>query len=625
MHSGHAATPESMVRLALLTLLMLAAPALAGTQSVPELTDPAGDRTETAAAAGCAGPIGSDAEFPDVDLVAAWFEESDGNVILAIQTEAPVTDADISALFRIAAGPTSVFGSTASGTEHEVLAAGTAVTAGASSATQTDDVLRFTMARTLLGASGGDVLEDLRIGTSRTVAAGPGGVCPEQTATDIAPDAGTSTPYTLARPAVVAAGAILLLDATWQETLNGTATTRQSLQLTTTDPNATVELAVRLQNTGSDVDVFQFNASVPAHANTTFEGLNVSLDPGETADVLVPVSLASAPVRQHDVLLHLDSQRGVDTTTVLTIDVQAPPAVAAPPTSTTAPPVNVSTGRMPAVGGGTFLQTAAEGIGFDGPFGEHAETVLVAVVLLVLVLLVFLAMAVAGRHWFDIKVTPRHITASPGQTAEFQVKVRNRKRRYHDALAYFDGDPSWKTGLLLKPNSGGAVPPLTAPADEAELAISARDQPGDGLDGTLRVQVPASAGHDQVDDVVLNIVPVEEGRATGRHRARAKVRVRADNPGVPAAPAATPDAPPVRLSGVTHEPREPDIGDPVTTTATLENDGAATIRLRVVLQLDGREHAEQTVEVPSHAARAVVFPWTAGSGNNRVRVQVYMA
>ena len=63
----------------------------------------------------------------------------------------------------------------------------------------------------------------------------------------------------------------------------------------------------------------------------------------------------------------------------------------------------------------------------------------------------------------------------------------------------------------------------------------------------------------------------------------------------------------------------------MTTTATVENDGDKTLRLRLVLQLDGTDAEEQTVEVPPRSARAVLFPWVADAGSNRVRVQVYLA
>ena len=81
----------------------------------------------------------------------------------------------------------------------------------------------------------------------------------------------------------------------------------------------------------------------------------------------------------------------------------------------------------------------------------------------------------------------------------------------------------------------------------------------------------------------------------------------------------------VRMSSVTHEPQDPTPGEQVTTTAVVENDGDATARLRVVLQLDGRDIEEETIEVPAESARAVLFPWRAGRGSNKVRVQVYKA
>ena len=142
----------------------------------------------------------------------------------------------------------------------------------------------------------------------------------------------------------------------------------------------------------------------------------------------------------------------------------------------------------------------------------------------------------------------------------------------------------------------------------------------------MRVQAPVSAEDGEKDSVTLNVVPVdEEGHRRLRKAGKARVTVRAED-AAPAAPAAAPTGKPViRMSRVTHEPTDPTPGERVMTTAVVENDGDATARLRVVLQLDGRDIEEEIVEVPPERARAVLFPWRAGSGSNKVRVQVYEA
>jgi hypothetical protein len=90
---------------------------------------------------------------------------------------------------------------------------------------------------------------------------------------------------------------------------------------------------------------------------------------------------------------------------------------------------------------------------------------------------------------------------------------------------------------------------------------------------------------------------------------------------VPPAPMPTTSGAAIRIDEVRHEPREPAPGERVTTEVVLRNDGPSAT-LRVELSVDGQPAAERTVAVPSRATKAVTLPWTAGPGDNRVRVRV---
>lgn len=93
----------------------------------------------------------------------------------------------------------------------------------------------------------------------------------------------------------------------------------------------------------------------------------------------------------------------------------------------------------------------------------------------------------------------------------------------------------------------------------------------------------------------------------------------------PAAPVPTAAAgASVRIEEVRHTPREPEAGQGVTTEVILRNDGPPTT-LRIALSVDGKATAERTIQVPSRATKAVELPWTAGAGDNRVRIQAFPA
>jgi hypothetical protein len=78
----------------------------------------------------------------------------------------------------------------------------------------------------------------------------------------------------------------------------------------------------------------------------------------------------------------------------------------------------------------------------------------------------------------------------------------------------------------------------------------------------------------------------------------------------------------IRIEEVRHTPREPEAGQGVVTEVILRNEGPSAT-LRIALSVDGKPAAERTVQVPSRATKAVELPWTAGAGDNRVRIQAF--
>lgn len=607
--------------LVLLFALLLVAPTWAGDASDPELSDPAGDQSETEPGPGDELGIGEDHDFADIDLIAAWISEvDDATFTISVQTSADLlANSALLVSFDVTKGNNSVFNSTADGATITLQSEGTAMTSGPATVSVTGSIATFTVLRADVGASGGDVLANLEVSSSRSEEAACAVVCAAQTGTDAATGA---RDYTLSRPAVVPGAALAFAGGTITE--NGTSTAA-SEETETFDANASLALSFTLTNSGTDADSYNLSllaadALAQAGVNATLQPLNASLDPGETAQLNVTVQMTNATAKDHGIVVRATSLRGADAVAAMIIRVleEEPPAPVV--NNTAAPPIDEppAPGRDPLIGEGTFLQDAAEGIGFDEAFDDLAELVFLALAVLLLVLLIFLIYFLAGARWVRVTVTPRRQTIAPGGTAEFQVQVRNRKSRFHDALAYFDGDANWRTGVLLR--GDGAPKPLTRAGDETPLSLAGKED-SDGLTGTMRVQAPRGADQGETDAITLNVVPVDEdGHPRHRRAGKAKVTVRAEDPSVgPSGPDA------IRMSSVTHQPEHPAAGEQVTTTAVLENDGEETTRMRVVLQLDGKDIEEETVEIPPKRARAVRFPWRAGGGANRVAVQVYKA
>ncbi|MGB1586949.1 MAG: hypothetical protein ACPHID_07895, partial [Thermoplasmatota archaeon] len=468
----------------------------------------------------------------------------------------------------------------------------------------------------------GDILQDLAVSTSRSEPAACEAICEAQTGTDSAEGARN---FTLSRADPVP-GASLRVDSAFLVFNNTTTTFTNAVEIEAR--NATGQMTFSLTNIGTDVDTYSWSVLAPEALEADgiqaiLNQTNATLDPGSSIDFTVNLTLSNTPLGDQGIVVQATSERGATAVAGSTITIvdPAPPEPEPTPTPTaTTPPPQPEPGRDPLVGEGTFLQDAAEGMSLDAVFDDAAELVLLALAILLLILLIFLVFLLAGARWVKVTVTPRSQTIAPGETAEFQVQVRNRKRRFHDALAYFDGDATWKTGVLMQGQS--APKALTHAGEEAPFSLGAKDDETGEIEGTLRVQAPIDAGDGAQDDITLNVVPLDgDGHRTARRGSRAKVTVRTEDPAAAAA-AGKPD---IRMADVRHEPHDPAPGEQVTTTVVLENDGTAAAKLRVVLQLDGRDLEQETVEVPSQGARAVLFPWRAGSGSNKVRVQVFEA
>lgn len=99
-------------------------------------------------------------------------------------------------------------------------------------------------------------------------------------------------------------------------------------------------------------------------------------------------------------------------------------------------------------------------------------------------------------------------------------------------------------------------------------------------------------------------------------------------PGAPTAgavpPAPVPATTGLRIASVAHEPPEPEPGQEVATEVVLRNDGS-TRQVRVVLARDGTDIDEATLTLPAYATKNVRLAWTAGDGDNRIKVRVLPA
>jgi hypothetical protein len=224
-----------------------------------------------------------------------------------------------------------------------------------------------------------------------------------------------------------------------------------------------------------------------------------------------------------------------------------------------------------------FLTTGAEALGFDEAFGAYGEAFLLALIVLLVILALFLILAL-GRSTTK---------GEPAPEAPWPVE--------RAMPAAFAGPGGLSETVHATP---ATVPP------------GARPQAAD-----------ADAEADQLADVG------DLGALMAAAQELAEPEPAAAPRPAPAAAALPTSAEPmrIRIEEVRHTPREPEAGQSVATEVILRNDGPSSATLRIALSIDGKPAAERTVQVPSRATKAVELPWTAGAGDNRVRIQAFPA
>ncbi len=370
----------------------------------------------------------------------------------------------------------------------------------------------------------------------------------------------------------------------------------------TQDPFAKLTFSIQIENKGTDFDTITFAApSVTGAASATVAPATVSLGSGDSTTSTLTVNLNNA-TSTVTIVLQATSENGANATLTATVKVGGAAAAG---------------GSDGAKFGLDALTPAAEALGFDEMFGEWAEVAVIGLALLVLLILLFLILFLPKRPWLEVEVRPRKLNAEPGEIAEFQVQVRNRKKEFRRAVARLSGrDADWKAGLLLKQEDGGALEPMTSYGDLV-FGLTARDEPGDHYEGTLRVQIPEDAAPKSRSTVDLEIIPLDEGDERPRKGGRARVAVKAAKPAEQESP--------ITITEVLHEPDSPEEGDEVTTTAHLTNISDEPWNLEVALLVDDLIVDEQDISLAPGEERKLSFGWRAGAGSNKVRLQVLEA
>ncbi|MGB0653080.1 MAG: hypothetical protein ACPGQL_07745 [Thermoplasmatota archaeon] len=397
----------------------------------------------------------------------------------------------------------------------------------------------------------------------------------------------------------------------------------------TDDPDATLVYNLEIENTGTDTDTLTFDTpTVTGSADVTLEPASLTLEPGQTGTVQVTLALRDASGHVH-VDLQASSLRGATLEGAVMVDVA------------TAGGGGSGGERDPVLSSPAVLTDAAEALGFDEVFEDWAEVVLLALIVLLLLLLLFLLLFLPRRRWIAVTVEPRSLRAAPGETAEFHVRVRNRKKRQRPALARLsNAGPDWKAGILLE--RPGDTEAATA-GGEAKLYLDRKKEEGDAYEGTVRVQVPADAeqGRHQweLDVVPLDDDGLERPRKGDSVKLKLKtLKVQAEDALAAAAAlddayddgptAADRDAAPksgVEILAVTHQPAKPLAGDLVTTSVQLVNHDATPRELRVVLARDHQSLAEGEATVDARETVTFALDWFADAGRNDVTAQVYEA
>jgi hypothetical protein len=612
---------------ALMLLATLAQPAFAGSAEAPEVTDPAGDEVHTnGSLVGTAVP---EQAFDDVDILAAWLQDDGTTLTITVLAVGDATaTTNVTVTFKVQPGPTSLAGSTASGTEYAAWATGATVNDGApagTNVTQAGNTTIFTIPLASIGAVGGDLITGLKVATSNS----DGGTFPppitqdDQSATD---ETEGALNYTLTRGPIVPGVKLTITGGTATE--GGTDRTFTGADVTTTNASAKAVYTVEVENTGSDKDgvtlsIANAGALAGKGATASLDKTSLALDPGQKATAKLTVQLNNAEAGKISIDVSATSVHGATATKTASMTVNKPGTTPTTTTTTTGgngtPPADDERDPVLAVG---FLTTMAEGMGLDETFGDWAEVAVLGLILLLLLIVVFLLLFLRRSGWVKIKITPGALKAAPGESAEFQVEVENKKKRAFQTRLHFDlVDPTWKTGVLLTQEDGATLDPLTSSDQELEFTMNGRLDPGKAYTGTLRVKVPEDAADRERNEVTVTVIPVdEEGQEILKQKNKARVRVQSDHAMIQRPPEIVPN---VRLAKVEHNPIDPEPGEQVETRAFLENDDSdRTWVLRVILNVDGADLQEQIVAVPAQKARAVIFTWTA-TGENHVRVLVF--
>jgi hypothetical protein len=335
-----------------------------------------------------------------------------------------------------------------------------------------------------------------------------------------------------------------------------------SPSLSARDPDQ-IPYSVRLTNNGLDPETLTFSQGVTPSPRGADEPIPLM------AEVLTPFTLAPGDSRTFDGSFDFDSAAEAQYRVTFTVANETRGTLAeAVATITVERTKPLPEEREVKPAGLTFLTGAAESAGFDDAFGSYAELALLALIVLLVILAIYLLLAL-GRTTLD---------DGPAPEAPWPDDAPRGRSR---------GVAPGPGGIAETVRASDAAPPALFP-----------DQPAAPADAEPETDAAALAAAFAPD-------PVEAATAP-----------------LPVAPAGAPAK--VRIEEVRHTPTEPDAGQRVTTEVLLRNEGP-TASLRVTLSVDGKPAAERTVQVPSRATKAVELPWTAGPGDNRVRIQAFPA
>lgn len=583
------------------------------TEPVALFEDPAGDQSVVPGTL-----VTAPGAYTNVDLLRLEASQPDTTSVALTVTASgpPSASQNVTVRFRLERGPSSLPNSTAAGDTVTLVDRAGAVTGvdGATRAVAGNSV-SYTFPLSAIGAVGGDLLDNASVAiVDFNGGSAPGPVTQDDThASDEGAAAASDTPFMLARPPVAADIAVTVagldvMDGTAQVGTFAAACTNEadapSVCTTTATvgaANATLTYRVTLANGGLDADTVALEGIPTAGVTVAVAPATLQLAPGASADTTVTVTLAG--VAGGDLTIHVraTSTRGADLDIPLRIRIDLPEAPAEP--------------RKPVPEQLGFLTPLATGIGLDKALGVYAELGLFLFVLLLVVVALYFLLFVARTPWVRVRVTPRKAIVAPGGVAEFRVELEGRRGRRFPSLARatLRSEGPWTAGLQV----GRQAAP---PGESMDIPLEATET--GPQEAVVRVQVPFDAPARDRQEIEFDAVPVDaDGGSHPKHGAKAKVTVEAAAP----ATGQYASAHDIRLAEVKHDPPDPRPGATVQTTATVHNDGPAVARLRIVLQKDGHQVSEETVDVPPHDRRSVQLPWTAGAGRNLVKVQIFLA